>query len=254
VGEVQGWEVRARCCSCSKVATGRKERDRERGRGGREGERGKREREESEFSSSLVQYGYVYFCLDLCVANLGRPWPTSSHPLTLRNLPVCAWIGGWIHNAQSVGNTPTTLRFVHTPTIHGKAAAIPKFALQCPTPLFGKTTTITPVCSASICKLSSFLSTFVPFFPTLLPYSLIRNHQSIYLLALMATHGLFSTLSLLPCLLTVIIFLFHLRSFLLRSFPSFVFIGNGGWKNSRPCGVFSLAVLLFFPFFFTFST
>ena len=87
MGEERGWEVRARRCSRSKrVAMGCKERDRKRGGSGEGGR-------EREANSRRVWYcGYEYFCLDLCVAHLGRPWPTSFHPLTLRSLPVCAWI------------------------------------------------------------------------------------------------------------------------------------------------------------------
>ena len=75
-----------------------------------------------------------------------QPGPALAHFLSPTHTPQSACLcmdGGWIHNAQSVGNTPTTLPFIHTSasTIHGKAAAMRKFALQCPTPLFGKTTT-----------------------------------------------------------------------------------------------------------------
>ena len=91
MGEVQGWEVRARCCSCSKVATGRKERDRERGRGGREGERGKREREERgrerKVNSRRVWYSMamctsVLICASPTWAGLGPLPLTHSHSAT----------------------------------------------------------------------------------------------------------------------------------------------------------------------------
>lgn len=153
-----------------------------------------------------------------------------------------------MHN-QSATHPQPCHSYIHHPW---ESSSNPKVCIimrRRPTPLFGKTATITPVCSASICKSSPLLSTFVPFFLTLLPYSPIRNHHSIYLLALMATHGLFfSTLSFLTCLLTIIIFLFHLQSFV--PFLPSCSLGMEGWKSSRPCGVFSLAVLLFFSSLF----
>ncbi|PUU83827.1 hypothetical protein B9Z19DRAFT_1071738 [Tuber borchii] len=113
-----------------------------------------------------------------------------------------------------------------------------------PTPLFGKTTTMAPVCSASICKLSPLLSTFVPFFLILLPYSLIRNHHPIYLLALMATHSLFFLP--FPFLLACLLSLFS-YSICSPSFPPFLRI-HWKWRGGKTADCVGFFHLLFFFF------
>jgi len=156
-----------------------------------------------------------------------------------------------MHN-QSATHPQPCHSYIHHPWESSSSPKVCIIMRRRPTPLFGKTTTITPVCSASICKLSPLLSIFVPFFLTLLPYSLIRNHQSIYLLALIATHGLFFFLPF-PFLLACLLSLFS-YSICSPSFPSFLpsySLEMEGWKSSRPCGVFSPAVLLFFLLFFS---
>ena len=178
---------------------------------------------------SMAMCTSVLICASPTWAGLGLLPFTHSHSAAC--LPVCAWIleevdGYTMHN-QSATHPQPCHSYIHHPW---ESSSNPKVCIimrQCPTPLFGKTTTITPVCSASICKLSPLLSTFVPFFLTLLPYSLIRNHHSIYLLALMATHGLFFFYPFLSYLLAYYHY-FLIPFAVLRSLPSFVFIGNGG--------------------------
>lgn len=195
----------------------------------------------------------MYFCLDLCVAHLSRPWPTSFHPLTLRSLPACLRMdtrgGGWIHNAQSIGNTPTTLPFIHPPSM-GKQQQSQSlhYNATVPDPSFWKNDHHH---SSLLCLYLQVVSPSFHICPVLShSLALLPNSQP-PLNIFVGSYGdtwpfFFSALSFLTCLLTIIIFLFYLQCFV----PFFLRI-HWKWRGGKAVDRVEFFHLLFYFFFFS---